>query len=218
MTGIYTLLEDNAMFFREITGLNSDELTNVLLGTIALLFIVLLILFTSLKGRGKVIRELEASGRNVEKKESSTAQNLQVYKNQNRKLRDEIVRLKREFLEERTRVKQKARSLDEKATELEKGLLKVKAMEETVNMHRTKIGILEKKNRELSSMLEGSSSDLEERLNSEKERYKTKIEELKNETKEMMAAFMERKEAEIAELKKENEGLRKELEGHKDES
>lgn len=130
---------------------------------------------------------------------------LKNFEDENKSLKEKFESMEKAYAEKMRALEEKERSLDENSKSVKAKLLEVKALEDTIEMHRTKIGRLELEKSDLERKLDSATSDMDRTISVEKEKLKSHAQELKQKTEEAVSA-----------LKKENEALIKKYETMKE--
>ncbi len=130
---------------------------------------------------------------------------------ENREMREKLEKMEREYSEKMKEIQEKETRMAESSEKLDEGLLKIKAMKDTIEMHRLKIGELEKENLDIKKELDRVKEEYERELSLTKNKFQSRADELKIKTKEAVAKFTEEKDRTISALKSENEELKQKV-------
>ncbi len=130
---------------------------------------------------------------------------------ENKKIREKLEKMETEYSEKTKEIKEREIRMTESSKKLDEGLLKINAMKDTIEMHRLKIGELEKENLEIKKEFDRVKDDHEKELSLTKNKFQSHADELKSKTKEAVAKFTEEKDRTISTLRAENEELKQKV-------
>jgi chromosome segregation ATPase len=180
-------------------------LDTVQLSIIAVLLVAFLValikwrvLATRTKSMQKMVDEMDTEKADMYSK-------LKNIEDENASLREKFDSMKKEYSEKSQMVTEKERSLDENSKTVNEKLKEIQAMEETIEMHRMKIGRLEIEKSDLERKLDAATKDMDKQMSLEKDKLKSRAQELTQKTKETLGG-----------IKKENEELKKKYESIKE--
>lgn len=177
------------------------SLDGVQLSVIAVLFVAFLLALIGGRVQAKRTKSLQKMVDEMDTEKADMYSKLKGFEEENKSLTEKSARIQEEFSEKMRVVEEKESSLDENSKTVEDKLLEIGAMEDTLEMHRTKIGRLEIEKGDLERKLEGATKDVDKQMSLEKEKLKNHAQELKQKTEETLET-----------LKKENEELVKKYE------
>ena len=177
------------------------SLDGVQLSVIAVLFIAFLLALIGGRVQAKRTKSLQKMVDEMDTVKADMYSKLKGFEEENKSLTEKSARIQEEYSEKMRVVEEKESSLDENSKTVEDKLLEIGAMEDTLEMHRTKIGRLDIEKGDLERKLEGATKDVDKQMSLEKEKLKSHAQELKQKTEETLET-----------LKKENEELVKKYE------
>ncbi len=177
------------------------SLDGVQLSVIAVLFIAFLLALIGGRVQAKRTKSLQKMVDEMDTEKADMYSKLKGFEEENKSLTEKSARIQEEYSEKMRVVEEKESSLDENSKTVGDKLLEIGAMEDTLEMHRTKIGRLEIEKSDLERKLEGATKDVDKQMSLEKEKLKNHAQELKQKTEETLET-----------LKKENEELVKKYE------
>jgi len=195
----------------EQSGLTGDELVIILIVISALLFAISVLLLLTARCRKIKIKKLERGELEKGKTTVASAAALQDMETENKRLKDEVWKLKTKLADEQYRTKTKEVDIDKKRKELDSELLKMSALEDEIDFLRTRVGKLEKEKKEMEARFKpGEAAPARKAEGGEgKPMYdEAEVEKIKAETMKIVERFAKEKDREIEKLKAENERLR----------
>lgn len=185
----------------EVINILGTSLDEVQLSIIAVLFVAFLLTLIRWRVSAARTKSLQKIVDEMDTEKAEMYSKLKNFEGENKSLKEKSESIQKEYSEKMQVVEEKERSLDENSKKVNAKLLETGSMEETIEMHRIKIGRLEAEKSDLEGKLDSATKDVDRRLSSEKEKLKSRAQELTEMTKETVAA-----------LKKENEQLKKKYE------
>ena len=185
----------------EVINILGTSLDEVQLSIIAVLFVAFLLTLIKWRVSAARTKSLQKIVDEMDTEKAEMYSKLKNFEGENKSLKEKSESIQKEYSEKMQVVEEKERSLDENSKKVDAKLLEIGSMEETIEMHRIKIGRLEVEKSDLEGKLDSATKDVDRRLSSEKEKLKSRAQELTEMTKETVAA-----------LKKENEQLKKKYE------
>ncbi|MEE9565141.1 MAG: hypothetical protein V3V63_05475 [Candidatus Hydrothermarchaeaceae archaeon] len=185
----------------EVINILGTSLDEVQLSIIAVLFVAFLLTLIRWRVSAARTKSLQKIVDEMDTEKAEMYSKLKNFEGENKSLKEKSESIQKEYSEKMQVVEEKERSLDENSKKVDAKLLEIGSMEETIEMHRIKIGRLEAEKSDLEGKLDSATKDVDRRLSSEKEKLKSRAQELTEMTKETVAA-----------LKKENEQLKKKYE------
>jgi uncharacterized protein (DUF3084 family) len=185
----------------EVINILGTSLDEVQLSIIAVLFVAFLLTLIRWRVSAARTKSLQKIVDEMDTEKAEMYSKLKNFEGENKSLKEKSESIQKEYSEKMQVVEEKERSLDENSKKVDAKLLEIGSMEETIEMHRIKIGRLEVEKSDLEGKLDSATKDVDRRLSSEKEKLKSRAQELTEMTKETVAA-----------LKKENEQLKKKYE------
>ncbi|MEE8403355.1 MAG: hypothetical protein V3R93_06345 [Candidatus Hydrothermarchaeaceae archaeon] len=177
------------------------SLNEAQLSVIALLFAAFLVTLIRWRFQTKRTKSLQKMVDEMDTEKADMYSKLKSFEEENKSLKEKSENTEQECSEKMQLMGEKEKSLDENSKTVKGKLLEIKAMEDTIELHRTKIGRLELEKSDLERKLDSATSDMDQKMFSEKEKLKNHAQELKQKTKEAVTV-----------LKKENEELDKKYE------
>ncbi len=192
---------------------------------IALGFVIALIVFLKARVWKSELAKLQDMFNEMDEEKTKYYDRSSDMEGENKDLKEKIRLTNVKYEEEKERLKERERSLEDGSKSVEDGLMKISAMKDSLDHHRTRIGEQQKEKdkladeiRSLKNQLTDISSRHKSELSSQRSTYEAKIAEIKGKTKDIVKEFTGEKEerlraieGENAELKKTNDKLKERL-------
>lgn len=175
------------------------------LSIIVVLFVAFILAIAKWRFQERRSKSLQNMVDEMDTEKAEMYSKLKNFEDENKSLKEKFEIMEKEYADKMRALEEKERSLDENSKAVKAKLLEVKALEDTIEMHRTKIGRLELEKSDLERKLDSATSDMDRTISVEKEKLKSHAQELKQKTEEAVSA-----------LKKENEALIKKYETMKE--
>jgi chromosome segregation ATPase len=165
------------------------------------------VVFVKWRFQARKSKSLQAMVDEMDQDKAQMYSKLKALEEENKELKERMEKTEAEYSERVRALEEKEKKLKEDSKEVEEKLGKLRAMEETIEMHRVKIGVLETEKRDLQVRLNNLTAAQEKELSTEKEKLEALKRELKEKTKEALSKLT----AENEELKKKVETLKERL-------
>lgn len=173
-------------------------LNEIEVSVIALLIVSLVLIFFKWHVQSKRAKSLQKMVGVMDTEKAEMYSKLKSFEDENSSLNEKFKKMEKDYSEKMQVVGEKEGALDENSKAVKSKLLEIKGMEDTIDMHRVKIGRLEIEKSDLERRLESATKDIDKKMSREKEKLKSHAKELKEKTQEAVEV-----------LKKENEAFKK---------
>ena len=192
------------------------DFTAIHLGVVALGFVLALVVFLKARVWKSELAKLQDMFNEMDEEKTKYYDRSGDMEAENKDLKEKIRLTNVKYEEEKEKLMERERSLEDGSKSVEDGLMKISAMKDSLDHHRTRIGEQQKEKdkladeiRSLKNQLTDISSRHKSELSSQRSVSEAKIAEIKGKTKDIVKEFTGEKEERLRAIEEENAELKK---------